>query len=192
MQDDIEHSRNRWLDQEELRTKLTGFGTNRQGRAILRKYRDPIAKLLDADRRHPRNREIWRALKDADLVGEQAQTALFIDRLLTMGITAAAGYGIGVDDDGIKNFRDQAIWLGQHLGLRRSQRALEFRAGAWALDRLNGLPVFARDEEDVLTIPLTPGLDEFLNAVVEAGIRNDAFLFPLGQQPEPWTRLGSV
>src|SRR5215469_15585318 len=104
MQDDIEHSRNRWLDQEELRTKLTGFGTNRQGRAILRKYRDPLAKLLDADRRHPRNREIWRALKDADLVGEQAQTALFIDRLLTMGITAAAGYGIGVDDDGIKNF----------------------------------------------------------------------------------------
>ena len=36
MQDDIEHSRNRWLDQEELRARLTGWGTNRQGLAILR------------------------------------------------------------------------------------------------------------------------------------------------------------
>jgi DNA-directed RNA polymerase len=187
MQDDFEHSRNRWLDQEEVRTKLTGFGTNRQGRAIRRKYRDPLAKFLADDRRRPHHKEIWRALKDAGLIGEQALMVRFIDRLLLMGVTAAADERVGADKDGIKNFRDQAIWLGQHLGLKH--RELEFKVGAWAIDTLNRLPVFAVEEDFVLTIPLTPELDEFLNAVVEDGIRNNAFFFPSAEPPAPWTQV---
>jgi hypothetical protein len=177
MQDDFEHSRNRWLDQDELRAKLTGWGTNRQGHAIRGKYRDQLAQLLAADRRHPRNREIWAALKDVDP-----------DVMLANGITAAGGDGIGVDDDGIKNFRDQAIWLGQHLGLKRPQRDLEYKVGAWAINMLNGLPVFDR-EDRVLTLPLTPSLDQWLNAVVEDGIRNKAFFVPSAEPPEPWTQV---
>src|SRR5215831_10769304 len=189
MQDDIERSRDRWLDQEEVRTELTGFGTNRQGHAIIRKYRDPLANLLAADRRRPHHKEIWRALKDAGLIGEQARMVRFIDHLLAMGITAAADERVGLDKDGIKNFRDQAIWLGQHLGLKRPQRDLEYKVGAWAIDQLNGLPVFALDEDCLLTIPLNPELDEFLNAVVEAGIRNNAFFVPSTEPPEPWTQV---
>src|SRR5207253_10734762 len=109
MKDDFEHSRERWLKQEYLRIEQTGFGTGSQGHAIRRRYRDPLAKILTADRHGHRHREIWRSLKDAGLVGRQARTALLVDRLLTMGITAAAGEGIGVDKGGIKNFRDEAI-----------------------------------------------------------------------------------
>jgi DNA-directed RNA polymerase len=40
-----------------------------------------------------------------------------------------------------------------------------------------------------LTLPLTPELDEFLNAVVENGIRNNASFFPSADPPEPWTQV---
>ena len=189
MMDDREHSRERWLKQEYFRIEQTGFGTGSQGHAIRRRYSDQLAKILTADRHGHRHREIWRALKDAGLVGEQARTALLVDRLLTVGITAAAGDGIGVDKDGIKNFRDQAIWLGQHLGLKRRDVTWSSRVGAWAIDMLNDLPVFALDEDFVLTLPLTPELDEFLNVVVEQGIRNNAFVFPSAEPPELWTQV---
>jgi hypothetical protein len=41
---DLEHSRDRWLGQEDVRADLTGHGTNRQGQAIVRKYRDAPAR----------------------------------------------------------------------------------------------------------------------------------------------------
>jgi DNA-directed RNA polymerase len=186
---DIDRSLNRWLDQEEACKELTGFGTTRQGRAIIGKYRDPLDKLLAADRHQPHHKEIWRALKDAGRMGEQAQTDRFTDRLLTLGIIAAADERVGLDKDGTKNFRDQAIWLGQHVGLKRPQRVLEFKVGAWAIEMLTGLSVFVRDGGGLLDIPLTPQLDEFLNVVVETGIWNNAFFFPSTDPPEPWKQV---
>src|SRR5262249_6159414 len=178
MQDDFERSRNRWLDQDNLRAKLTGWGTSPTGHAIRRKYRARFEQRLAADRRRPHHKEIWRALKDAGRIGTDFATGQFLDRLMVMGITAAAGEGIGVDDDGIKNRTDQAIWLGQHLGLKRPQRDLEYRVGAWAIDILNGLPIFTRNRNHVLDLPLTPKVDEFLNSVVRHGVLNSAFFFP--------------
>src|SRR5207253_7076663 len=32
-------------------------------------------------------------------------------------------------------------------------------------------------------------LDEWLNVVVEEGIRNNAFIFPSAEPPEPWTQV---
>jgi hypothetical protein len=189
IQHDIDRSRDRWLDQEDARAKLTGFGTTRQGRAIIRKYRDPLAELLAADRHQPHHKEIWRALKDAGRIGEQAQTDRFIDLLLTMGITAVADERVGLDKDGIKNFRDQAIWLGQHVGLKRPQRILEFKVGAWAIKMLIGLPIFDLKDDGLLDIPLTDPVDEFLNAVVVEGIRSNAFFFPSIEPPEPWEQV---
>ena len=188
MQDDFEHSRNRWLNQDELRAKLTGWGTSPTGHAIRRKYRPRFKQRLADDRRRPRNKDIWRALKDAGVVGTEIATDQFIDRLIVMGITAAAGEGIGVDKDGIRNVRDQALWLGQHLGIKRSQVKLQHRVGAWAIEILNDQP-FTLDENDVLTLPLTPELDEFLNAVVRHGAENAAFIFPSAEPPEPWTQV---
>src|SRR5262249_19764210 len=170
--------------QDELRAKLTGWGTSRQGHAIRRKYRPRFEQRLAADRRRPDHKEIWRALRAAGRIGTELSTDQFLDRLMVMGITAAADDVIGVDDDGIKNFTDQAIWFGQHLGLKRPSRDLEFRVGAWAIDLLNDQP-FAIDKDGVLTLPLTPELDEFLNAVVEDGICNNASFFPSAERPEP-------
>ena len=155
MKDDFEHSRRRWLDQDELRANLTGWGTNRQGHAIRRKYRPRFEQRLAADRRRPDHKEIWCALRAAGRIGTDLSTDQFLDRLMVMGIAAAAGDGIGVDDDGIKNFTDQAVWFGQHLGLKRPSRDLEIRVGAWAIDLLNDQP-FAIDKDGVLTLPLTP------------------------------------
>jgi DNA-directed RNA polymerase len=188
MQDDIDHSLDRWLDREGARTKLTGFGTTRQGRAIIGKYRDALAELLAADRRRPQHKEIWRALKDAGRIGERAQTDRLIDLLLAMGITAAHDERVGLDKDRIKNFRDQAIWLGQQI-LKRPQRIVEYKVGAWAIEMLNGLPVFARNDAGLLTIPLTAPLDEFLNDVVYAGTCNSAFLLPAAERPAPWKQV---
>jgi hypothetical protein len=159
MQDDFERSRGRWLDQEDLRASLTGHGTTRQGHAIRRKYRS-LAELIAADRRRrTSDKALMRALKGVD-----------IDRLLVMGITAAAGDGIGVDGDGVKNFRDQALWLGQHLAPNSKSRELEFKVGSWVIDMLSALPVFAL-EDGALTLPLTAPLDDWLNETVERGLQ---------------------
>jgi DNA-directed RNA polymerase len=174
---DLEHSRNRWLDQEEVRAGLTGHGTTRQGQAIVRKYRDALAKLMLADRRRARDKALAHALR-----------GLSVDRLLTMGITAAAGDGIGVDDDGIKNFRDQAIWLGEHITDRVNDRDVQFKAGQWAIQLLARLPIFILDD-DVLTLPLTPDLDDFLDGVVQRGYESQFFLWPTAERPEPWSQV---
>src|SRR5262249_49759003 len=188
MQDDFEHSRNRWLDQDELRSKLTGWGTSPTGHAIRRKYRPRFEQRLAADRRRPHHKDIWRALKDAGRIGTDLATDQFLDRLMVMGITAAAGGGIGVNKDGVKTVRDQALWLGKNLRIKRSQVDVQFRVGAWAIDILNDRP-FALDEDGVLTLPLTAELDEFLNAVVRIGAKNAAFIFPSAEPPEPWTQV---
>ena len=97
MKDDFEHSRGRWLDQDELRAKLTGWGTNRQGHAIRRKYRPRFEQRLAAGRRRPDHKEIWCALRAAGRIGTDLFDGSVPDRLMVMGITAA-GDGIGVDD----------------------------------------------------------------------------------------------
>ena len=181
---DLEHSRDRWLDQEEMRAGLTGHGTNRQGQAIRRKYRDQFAKLLRADPRLARDKALASALKDLSF-------DRLVDRLMELGTTAAAGDGIGVDRDGIKNFRDQAIWLGEHLARRGVGRDLESKAGGWAISILARLsPPFAF-EDGVLTLPLTPELDEWLNEVVRHGYQSQFFLWPTADKAEPWTQVSS-
>ena len=166
---DLDHSRNRWLDQEEVRAELTGEGTKRQCQAIVRKYRDQLDKLMLADRRRARDKALAKATK-----------GLTAGRLLTMGQTVAADPRVGVDKDDIKNFRDQAIWLGEHIA--RGDRDIQFKAGQWAIQLLAGLPIFQL-EDDVLTLPLTPELDDFLDEVVQRGYESHFFLWPTGDKP---------
>src|SRR5262249_8175155 len=129
-----------------------------------------------------------RALKDAGVVGTEAATVRFTDILFIMGVTAAAGAGV-YENDSTNRLRDQAIWLGQHLGLKRSQRVLEYKVGAWAIELLGGVSVFALDQDGVLTIPLTAELDEFLKAVIRRGAAFAAFIFPCAEPPMPWTQV---
>ena len=178
MQDDFERSRDRWLDQEELRASLTGFGTNRQGQAIYRKHRERLGFIVANRDRPTSDKALARALKDVDL-----------DRLLVMGITAAAGDGIGVDKEGVRNFRDQALWLGHHLKPNRKSRQLEFKLGAWGIDLLSELPVFALEDDGALSLPLTAALDDWLNETVERGLQSCPFIWPLADAPQPWIQV---
>ena len=110
----------------------------KQGRSVpleLQRRYDPHHDLW----RHRGERESW-ARRRLGRIGTDLSTDQFLDRLMVMGIAAAAGDSIGVDDDGIKNFTDQAVWFGQHLGLKRPSRDLEIRVGAWAIDLLNDQP----------------------------------------------------
>ena len=93
---------------------------------------------------------------------------------------------LGSDSDGQKNFRDIAFWIGRNLGHRGE---LGLKVGAWGVDMLLSLPIFALVEGDVLDIPLTEPLDAFLNDVVERGTKANPLLSPLLTPPEPWTQV---
>ena len=141
---DYGYSAEREAKSEDRFIKDTGAGTSRQGRALW-KYRDQLDRLIVADRGRPQhNIDIWRQLKDID------DLALL---LLTAGVTAAMSKEVGVDDDGDKNCRDMAIWVGRSLIGYRSDDHLLLKVGAWGIDRLIGLPFFALNSDDVLVTP---------------------------------------
>src|SRR5262249_35121577 len=90
---------------EKSRARVTGDGTTRQGRALCRKYSPQLADRIAADPALPSDRKPWSALKDIE-DGEIAA------RLMTAGISVAAGERLSIDRDGHKNFRDIVLWIG--------------------------------------------------------------------------------
>ena len=114
---------------EETRAHLTGFGTNKQGRAIERQFHDQLADIITANRgAHRRERPVWGALKGIEI----DDLAL---RLLTAGISVCFAGDLGVDDDGEKNFRDIALWIARNLVSIRD-RELALKVGVWGINRL--------------------------------------------------------
>jgi hypothetical protein len=79
-----------------------------------------------ANRKAPARREraVWAALRGIEIAGLTL-------RLLTAGVTVTAG--LGVDDDGDKNFRDIALWISRNLISSRN-RGLAFQVGVWGID----------------------------------------------------------
>ena len=135
MDNDLDRSAERLARSEETRASLTGFGTNKQGQAIERQFHDQLADDIAANRGdHRRERPVWAALKGIKI----DDLAL---RLLTAGITVCADDGLGVDDDGQKNFRDIALWIARNLVAVRD-RELALKIGTWGINRLLSLPIF--------------------------------------------------
>jgi DNA-directed RNA polymerase, mitochondrial len=95
--------------------------------------------------------------------------------------------GLGVDDDGQKNYRDIALWIGRCFNQRKNKLAL--KVGAWGVNMLvTALPTLFTLEGDVLTLPLTDDLDSFLTGIIERAGKSNPYLLPLATPPEPWTQ----
>lgn len=123
---------------------------------------------------------VWRALKGID-------DATLAIRLLVAGISVAESGDLGVDDNGEKNFRDQALWVGRLVYFGHHQRKLRFKIGAWGIDMLTCLPVFALDDGDVLK--MTAPVDELMDEVLARAVAKHPLLSPLPTPPVPWTQV---
>src|SRR5262245_30557422 len=177
---EFDRSLDRLVRSEEHRNRVTGFGTTKQGAAIVRQYREQLADRIAADRaRGSRDKDLWRALKGIDADGLSW-------RMLVAGVSVCASDTLGADDDGEKNFRDIALWLGRNFGHRGK---LGLKVGAWAAGMLTTLPIFRFDGDAVLTLPLTDGLDAFLTEIVANGVAGSPLLSPLDRPPQDWTQV---
>ena len=181
MNNDFNRSVDRVARNEERRAHLLGFGMTKQGQALARQYVQQITAAVSAGRASGRSKPVWKALRRID----DEELAL---RLLLAGITACADDELGADDEGQKNFRDQALWIGRNFGLRGETA---FKVGAWGIDVLQALPLFALAEGDVLFMPETGRLTDFLADVIDRGARSNPLLSPLLTPPEPWTQVRS-
>ena len=179
MDNDLDRSAERLARSEETRASLTGFGTNKQGQAIERQFHDQLADDIAANRGdHRRERPVWAALKGIKI----DDLAL---RLLTAGITVCADDGLGVDDDGQKNFRDIALWIARNL-VAVQDRELALKIGTWGINRLLSLPIF-EESDGVLELVLTDRLDTLLDDVLFRAIAANPLLTPSAAPPQPWT-----
>src|SRR5262249_20450456 len=141
-----DHTLNRVLNSEEGRAKAMGFGTSKQGTALLRHYLPQLNSIIHADRTSKnRDRAVWRALRGMD-----------DDRgplRLTAGVTLCGDDKQGADRrSGLKTSRSQAWFIGSHFGDFKGDRKLRLKVGGWGLDKLSKLPLFEFDGE-VLSIP---------------------------------------
>jgi hypothetical protein len=196
---ELDRSLDRLLRSEEHRTRTTGFGTTKQGQALARQYREQLAGRIAADRgvrlsknegplademhrwlaRHKlrkprRDREMWRALKGIN------DDTLAI-RLLVAGISVAEGGDLGTDDDGKKNLRDQALWIG-----RCQQSVPGLKVGAWGINMLTELPVFALDGN---VLKMTAAADVLMDAVLDRAVASNPLFSPLNAPPLDWTQV---
>ena len=179
MDDDFDRSAERLLRSEETRARLTGFGTGKQGRAIERQYHDQLSEIIAANRGvHRRERPVWAALKGIKIDD-------LVLRLLTAGITVCYDVGLGVGNDGEKNFRDIALWIARHLVAVRD-RKLALKVGTWGINRLCELPIFKFDD-GILELPLTDQLDSFLTDVLVRAVIANPLLTPSATPPQAWT-----
>src|SRR5262245_5212739 len=135
MNDELDHSAGRLLDNEAYRIRTSGLGTTKQGQHLARQYRELLAHNIGVERgrtRRPdgqlaeqlskwlkvspstRNVDVLRAIKDLD----DKELAF---RLLVAGISVSEANNLGADADGVKNFRATAEWIGRNLGQQRGE-----------------------------------------------------------------------
>jgi DNA-directed RNA polymerase len=135
-----------------------------------------LAVRIGADRAIARDKAVWRALKDID----DEEIAL---RLLVAGITVCGSDSLGTDEEGDKNFRDIALWIGQQFGCGRE---LGLKVGAWGVNMLLVLPVFEL-VGDVLK--LRADVSDFMDDVLAQAVRNNPLISPTMSPPLRWTQF---
>src|SRR5262245_6677858 len=128
-----------------------------------------------------RNVDVLRAIKDLD----DEELAF---RLLVAGISVSEANKLGSDDDGVKNFRATAEWIGRNLGQQRGE--LGIKVGAWGINRLIELPIFALDVGDILK--LTASADDIMDEALAHALKNNTFLSPLTEPPQPGRKFARV
>ena len=167
---DFDRSLERIAKQENRRADVEGFSVTRQGQAIRLRYRNSLASIIRATKvprpiqgaLHTRTADDW------------------ADCLLFAGLVSSYNF------EGEKSFTDCADRLGNALGFRDE---LAVRVGAFGIELLGQLPIFSIDENDVLTLVLTEDLDEMLNAVLFNAAGANPLMFPMIDEPLPWTQI---
>jgi DNA-directed RNA polymerase len=174
---DLDRSYERLNRQEQSRARIGGEGITKSGLALACRYSPTLAGHIHADRIRPRDRRPWQALKDID----DETLAL---RLLSNGISVSADNKLGVNGDGNKTFRDQALWVARNFGIK-GDRELLLRVGVWGINMLLTLPIFVSGDDDVL-LPSELAI-EFVGDFLARQIKNNPLLSPLTELPAPWT-----
>ena len=165
---------------EDHRGHTTGFGTSAQGQALARKYREQLAKRIGGDRtKRRRDKTVWRALKD---IGDAALAV----RLLVAGVSVAAANYLGTDDEGEKNLRDIALWIGRNIRPSVSEREVNLKVGAWGIEMLLSLPAFKLDGE---LLKMTATAYDLMDGVLARAVASHPLLSPLTTPPVPWTHV---
>jgi DNA-directed RNA polymerase, mitochondrial len=177
---DLDRTYDRLNRQEQSRARIAGDGTTKSGQALARRYLPTLAGRIRADRVCPNDRQPWRALKDLDA------DALAL-RLVVNGISVSGDNKFGVNRDGDKTFRDQALWLARNIGIKDSDRELLLRVGTWSINMLLTLPIFVLGADDVLS-PSEAAI-EFVGDFLAQHIKSNPLLSPLTEFPEPWTEF---
>ncbi len=140
---DLDRTYDRLNRQEQSRARIGGDGTTKSGLALACRYSPTLAGRIRADRACPNNRRPWLALKGAD----DETLAL---RLISNGISVSGDNKLGVNRDGDKTFRDQALWIARNLGIKENDRETILRVGTWGINMLLSLPIFVLGPDDVL------------------------------------------
>jgi hypothetical protein len=176
MDDDFDYTYDRLVSGEVQIAEQAGFGATKKGQALARRYQAELEADIAQDRKHPEDRDVWRALKGLD-------DKTIAVRLLVLGISLADSEGLGVDrDTGEKDFRECAVWLGRSFHCHGVEALL---VGNWATNRLLSLDAFTRDDDDILR--LTDKADDFMHEVLAHHVRKFPWLSPLATPPEDWT-----
>jgi DNA-directed RNA polymerase len=178
---DFDRALKRTSDREEKTTERYGFGSSKQGEAIRRKYYQQLADRIAADQALPADREVWRLLRK---LGADDET--LASQLLIAATNVCTADLIAVDDDGNKSSWGQPIWIGYYFGQENDADA--FKVGAWGIGMLRAAPIFKYDGE-ILSLPLTDDLDDFLNEVIERDTRRNGLVWPTNEPPVPWTQV---
>ena len=195
MNTDLDQSVERAWKAEETRAKSTGWGTTKQGQAVARQYQEQLADLIDAERAHSRDKATWKALNDfpAAVNGRVLKAFRRTDDdlardLLAAGISVCCDHGLGADRNGVKTFRDIALWIGRNLCSSREVE-IQFEVGVWGIKRLIGLPVFKLDFDHVDVLTMTVGVGDLMNDALARTVINNPLLSPLTAPPVPWTQV---
>lgn len=177
--DDLTVSINRQYDIDHERAKEFGLGLSKQGLGLAERYVPALAARIH---NNPQYKKVRRPLRRFD-----DHTIARV--LLSAGITVCADAALGADNDGVRNFRDIALWIGRHFDCH-DDIELEINVGAWGIIQLETLPIFSCDP-DTVVLTMTAEADEIMDGVLGELTKDNPLLRPLTEPPLPWTQVDS-
>ena len=153
--------------------EVRGFGATLQGQAARRRYKGELAD-------HIRAAKVPRPIQKACLRIHRGADD-WADRLLLGGLVSAYHF------EGEQTFNESASRLGSALGLEGN---LGVKMGAFGIQMLTKLDIFSTGKDGVLILTPTEEYDALLEAVLIEAASVNPLMFPMIEQPLPWTQVG--
>jgi hypothetical protein len=110
---------------DDNRRAYLSLAFTKRGEGLTEKYYPQLANRIAEGLR---DFEIRRALLRFSANLDNVELAI---QLLVAGINVCDDVRFGIDKDGNKTFRDQAIWIGYNFGVREDESELTLKVGAW-------------------------------------------------------------